>query len=138
MKQNRVKSVSVNLYLAGQLWTLKSNKFMDKTNLFVYDNITMTNINIQGPKYNIFGLPECTNCFQISNHGFEKQKRGETIFFGLSRSFSSVKSKVGFISTFWFSFLSTSAIHTRMTIYYLYLIMMSGWCSGQHSCISCR
>ena len=41
---------------------------MDKTGLLVYDNnitMQMTKIDIQGGKYNILGLTECTNCFQI-------------------------------------------------------------------------
>ena len=43
---------------------------MDKANNLVYENITMTKINIQGMKhYNVLGLPVCANCFQISHPG---------------------------------------------------------------------
>ena len=55
---------------------------MDKTGLFVYDNIKMTEINIQGRKYNILGLQKCTNCFQISINGIEKKVgKGEKNYF---------------------------------------------------------
>ena len=47
---------------------------MDKTNLFVYDYIEMTNIiNTQGLRYINLDLLECANCFQISNRGFAKK-----------------------------------------------------------------
>ena len=47
---------------------------MDKTKLFVYDYIEMTNIiNTQGLRYINLDLLECANCFQISNGGFSKK-----------------------------------------------------------------
>ena len=55
---------------------------MDKANNLVYENITMTKINIQGRKYNILGLQKCTNCFQISINGIEKKVgKGEKNYF---------------------------------------------------------
>ena len=47
---------------------------MDKTKLFVYDYIEMTNIiNTQGLRYINLDILECANCFQISNRGFSKK-----------------------------------------------------------------
>ena len=54
---------------------------MDKTNLLELDNITMTNINIKGPKYTKLGVSECKNCFLISNYGSDKSmENGEWVW----------------------------------------------------------
>merc|ERR1719362_1226204 len=49
----------------SQLWTFEDKKLMDKAGLDTYENITLTNIKIEGRKYNNLGLLECTTCLQI-------------------------------------------------------------------------
>ena len=68
------------IILAGQFWILNGTKLMNKKNLWVYENVIMVN------------HTECTNCFQISNPGFEeKVKNGEHLFFKVLAVLSSLE-----------------------------------------------
>ena len=42
------------IILAGQLWTLKDTKLMDRNTLMIEDNVTMTKRNIQGIAFTQF------------------------------------------------------------------------------------